>query len=225
MSRNIIVTGAAGNLGTAVVDKFNREGYTIIAVVEPGKNHELEDVAYVYEVDVTSASAVQEFAKEYQLQHGELDALALLVGGFAMGGISDTVQSDLEKMFSLNFFSAFHFAKEFLPLFQKQGTGTFLFVGARPAMTAEGASGALAYALSKKLVMTLADVVAVDTEGTDIGSHVFVPSIIDTPPNREAMADADFDTWVKPADIADSMHFAVNHPELKNMTFKLFAKA
>ncbi|MFC3879151.1 SDR family NAD(P)-dependent oxidoreductase [Algoriphagus namhaensis] len=225
MSRNIIVTGAAGNLGSAVVDKFSREGYEVIAVVEPGKNHQIEEVDYLYEVDVTSASSVEEFTKEYQLQHGDLDAIALLVGGFAMGGIEQTTQEDFEKMFTLNFFSSFHLVKQFLPIFKAQGSGTFLFVGARPAMNAEDGAGVLAYAMSKKLVFALADIVAAEVKGTEIGSHVFVPSIIDTPQNREAMPDSDFEKWVKPEDIADSMHFAVNHPELKNMTFKLFGQA
>ena len=34
-----------------------------------------------------------------------------------------------------------------------------------------------------------------------------LPSIIDTPPNREAMPDADFDAWVKPAQLAEVICF------------------
>ncbi|MHA7131603.1 SDR family NAD(P)-dependent oxidoreductase [Algoriphagus namhaensis] len=225
MSRNIIITGAAGNLGSAVVDKFKREGYTIIAVVEPGKDRSVEDADYCYEVNVTSADSVAEFVEEYQLQHGELDALALLVGGFAMGGIADTSQADFEKMFSLNFYSAFHLVKGFLPHFQKQKRGTFLFVGARPALEAEAGAGAVAYAFSKQLIFALADTVAAESKDKGIRSHVFVPSIIDTPPNREAMPDADFNTWVKPDEIADTMHYAVNNTALRNTTFKLYAQA
>ncbi|MEP0711560.1 SDR family NAD(P)-dependent oxidoreductase [Algoriphagus sp.] len=224
MSRNIIITGAAGNLGEAVVEKFKREGYHIIALLQPGKNEEVEEADDTYEVDVTDETATAEFVKEYYLQYGEVDAMAFLVGGFAMGGISDTSQSDLESMFTLNFFSAFHLVKGFLPHMKKQGKGTFLFVGARPALQVADAKGALAYALSKKLVISLAEIVGEETKDTPIRSHVFVPSIIDTPPNRKSMPDADFSKWVSADEIAEAMHYAVNTHALRNMTFKLYGE-
>lgn len=224
MGRNIIITGAGGNLGSAVVEKFAREGYHIIALVQPGKDYELEDADDIYEVDVTDEKAVAEFIKEYHLQYGSVDALAFLVGGFAMGGIEATSQADLEKMFMLNFFSAFHLVKGFLPIMKKQDKGTFLFVGARPALQVEDAGGTLAYSLSKKLVIALAEIVGEETKNTPIRSHVFVPSIIDTPSNRESMPDADFSKWVRADEIAETMHYAVNTHALRNMTFKLYGE-
>lgn len=225
MRRNIIVTGAAGNLGSAVVEKFKREGYHVIALLHPGADEEVEEADDCYEVDVTDEKQVADFVKEYQLQYTDLDAMALLVGGFAMGGIEKTAQADLEKMFTLNFFSAYHLVRGFLPFLKKQEKGTLLFVGARPALQLEDAAGTLAYAMSKNLVISLAEVIATETQETAIRSHVFVPSIIDTPQNREAMPDADFTKWVSPAEIAESMHYAVNNSALRNMTFKLYGEA
>lgn len=225
MTRNIIITGAAGNLGQAVVEKFKREGYHIIALTHPGKDEVVEEADDVYEVDVTDEQAVSEFIKEYHLQYGEVDALALIVGGFVSGALEETLQKDLEKMFTLNFFSAFHLVKGFLPIMKKQQKGTFLFVGARPALQPADAQGVLAYAMSKKLVITLAEIIGEETKETSIRSHIFVPSIIDTPQNRKSMPDADFSKWVNPNDIAEAMHYAVNTPALRNMTFKLYGES
>jgi NAD(P)-dependent dehydrogenase (short-subunit alcohol dehydrogenase family) len=222
MERNIIVTGAAGNLGTAVVSKFKREGYRIVAIIEPESGDEVEEADDVYEVDVMDAEAVQDFAKEYHLQYGEVDAIALLVGGYASGNIESTDINDMEKMIRLNFFSAFNMVKNFLPVMKKADFGNFLFVGARPALQPEDGKGVVAYALSKNLVMELANYVAEEARGTRIRTHLFVPSIIDTPSNREAMQDSDFSQWVSPAEIAEAMHYAVNNPALRNMTFKLY---
>lgn len=224
MSRNIIITGAAGNLGSAVVEKFKREGYHVIALLQPGKDEEVEEADDFYEVDVTNENSVSDFIKEYFLQYGEVDALAFLVGGYTSGDISKTSQADLEKMFTLNFFSAFHLVKGFLPFMKKEEKGTFLFVGARPALQMEAAGETLAYALSKKLVISLAEIVGEETKNTPIRSHVFVPSIIDTPPNRESMPDADFSKWVSADEIAEAMHYAVNTHALRNMTFKLYGE-
>ena len=224
MSRNIIVTGAAGALGSAVVEKFKREGYYVIALLRPDTGEVAEEADDSYEVDVTDAVAVADFVKECQIQYGEIDAIAMLVGGFAMGSIEDANSDDLNKMFQLNFFSAFNLVNGFLPVFKKQNRGTFLFVGARPAIQLADATGAVAYGLSKKLVISLSDILAEEVKGTNIRTHVFVPSIIDTPANRESMPDSDFTKWVNPADIAEAMHYAVNTPALRNMTFKLYGE-
>ncbi len=222
MDRNIIITGAAGNLGSAVVEKFKREGYKIIATIAPGSGEDVEEADDVYEVDVTNEKSVGDFAKDYKLQYGEVDAIALLVGGFETGSIEDTNLSTMNKMIKLNFFSAFNMVKNFLPVMKKANFGHFLFVGARPSLQAEDGKNTVAYALSKGMVVSLADYVAEESKETKIRAHVFVPSIIDTPENREAMPDADFSHWVNPAEIAEAMHYAVNNLSLRNMTFKLY---
>ena len=222
MSRNIVVTGAAGALGTAVVEKFKREGYHVIALIKPDSNEVAEEADDTYEIDVTDETAVAEFVREYQIQYGELDAIALLVGGFTIGSLEETSQKVLMHMLELNFFSAYNVASGFLPLLKKQQRGTFLFVGARSALELQDATSAVAYALSKKLVISLSEILAEEVKGTDIRTHVFVPSIIDTTSNRNAMPDADFSKWVNPADIAEAMHYAVNTPALRQMTFKLY---
>lgn len=222
MERNIIITGAAGSLGKEVVAKFKREGYKVVATILPDSEEEVEEADDVYEVDVTNEESVAEFAKEYQLQYGEVDAIGLLVGGFAMGGIEETTVQDIEQQMKLNFFTAFNMVKNFLPIFKKADFGTFLFVGARPALQAADGKGVVAYALSKSLLFQLADYVAEEVKDSKIRSHIFVPSIIDTPPNREAMPESDFSQWVSPAEIAEAMHYAVNTPSLRNMTFKLY---
>ncbi|AMQ54944.1 SDR family NAD(P)-dependent oxidoreductase [Algoriphagus sanaruensis] len=222
MSRNIIVTGAAGALGSAVVEKFKREGYYVIGLLRPDSGESAEEADDTYEVDVTNSAAVLDFVKECQMQYGEIDAIAMIVGGFALGSIEETKMEDLNKMFTLNFFSAFNLVQSFLPVFKKQNKGTFLFVGARPALQLADATSSVAYALSKKLVISLAEILAEEIKGTEIRSHIFVPSIIDTKANRDSMPDSDFSKWVNPADIAEAMHYAVNTPALRNMTFKLF---
>jgi NAD(P)-dependent dehydrogenase (short-subunit alcohol dehydrogenase family) len=222
MERNIIVTGAAGNLGRAVVEKFKREGYRVIATILPDSGEEVEEADDVYELDVTDEKAVAAFASEYHLQYGEVDAIGLLVGGYGSGSIEQTSLEDIEKMFKLNFYSAFNMVKNFLPVMKKADFGNFLFMGARPSLQPEDGKSVVAYALSKSLVRELAKYVAEESKNTKIRAHIFVPSIIDTPQNREAMPDAEFSNWVSPFEIAEAMHYAVNNPALRNTTFKLY---
>lgn len=222
MDRNIIITGGAGNLGREVVGKFKREGYKIIATIAPGSGDEIEEADDIYEVDVTQEKSVEEFAKEYVHQYGEVECLALLVGGYKGGNIEDTPLELLSEMIQLNFFSAYNMVKNFLPVMKKANKGCFLLVGARPALQPEQAKSSVAYALSKGLVINLADLIAQEVQGTMIRSHVFAPSIIDTPPNRAAMKGQDYSKWVSPVEIAEAMHYAAINPSLSNMTFKLY---
>jgi NAD(P)-dependent dehydrogenase (short-subunit alcohol dehydrogenase family) len=171
---------------------------------------------------MTNEKSVADFAKDYKLQYGEVDAIALLVGGFETGSIEDTTVANMNKMIKLNFFSAFNMVKNFLPVMKKANFGHFLFVGARPAIEAEEGKNSVAYALSKGMVISLADYVAEESKDTKIRSHVFVPSIIDTPANRESMPDADFTQWVNPSEISEAMHYSVNNLSLRNVTFKLY---
>jgi len=222
MSRNLVITGAAGALGAAVVGKFKREGYYVIALVRPETNEQSPEADVTYEVDVTDEKAVQEFVAEYEVQFGDLEAIAMLVGGYAPGDLETTKQQDLLQQMQLNFFSAFTVATAFLPLLKKQQRGSFLFVGARTALVSREARGAVAYALSKRLVNSFAEIIAEEVKDTDIRTHVFVPSILDSEANRSAMPTADFSKWVNPSDIAEAMHYAVNTPTLTNMTFKFY---
>jgi len=47
---------------------------------------------------------------------------------------------------------------------------------------------------------------------TGITSSIIMPSLIDTPPNREAMPDADFSKWVKPETIAGNIFHLFTEP-------------
>lgn len=222
MSRNIVITGAAGTLGAAVVEKFKREGYYVIALVRPEANEQALEADVTYEVDVTNEAAVQEFVSEYEVQFGDLEAIAMLVGGYASGNLQATSQQELSRMIQLNFFSAFTVANAFLPLLMKQQRGALFFVGARTAVEPKEAKESVAYALSKQLVSGYAALVAEEVKGTNIQAHVFVPSILDSPSNRTAMPLEDFSKWVNPADIAEAMHYALNTPSLRNMSFTLY---
>lgn len=222
MDRNIIVTGGAGNLGREVIEKFKREGFKVIATVVPDSGDELEEADDIYEIDVTDEKSVEAFAKEYAYQYGEIEAIALLVGGYAPGKIEDTSLEQLSEMIKLNFFSAYSMVKHFLPVMKKANNGTILLIGARPALQPEQGKSAVAYSLSKGLVLQLSDLISQEVAGTRVRSHVFVPSIIDTPDNRQGMPDQDYKKWVSAGEIAEAMHNAVSSPSLKNMVFKLY---
>ena len=65
----------------------------------------------------------------------------------------------------------------------------------------------MAYALSKSLLVKLASMLNEEAKDKDVITSLIVPSTIDTPVNRKAMPNANFEAWVKPEKIADIINF------------------
>ncbi len=206
MPKTVIVTGAAGNLGTAVVEKLLTQGYHVLATVEPGTRHPFDPSQSrleIHEVDVTDEVAARQFVQSAFEVHQTVQAVVLLVGGFAMGSIAETGMYELEKMFQLNFFSAYNLVRPaFLRMQWQPGGGRMVLIGARPALDAADGKGKMAYALAKSLLFKLSELLNAAGADKNVASSVIVPSIIDTPANRAAMPNTDFSAWVRAEDLA-----------------------
>lgn len=228
MKKNVLITGAAGNLGQTVVDKFKQEGYQVLALVSPGKSNTISDPAVKkFEADLTRDEAVNNLIAELIKEHEVIHAALLLVGGYTYGGFQSADTSVVKKMISLNFETAYNVAR---PIFQhmlEQNGGRIVLVGARPALTAKHGKQSVAYALSKSLVFTLANLLNAEGADKNVITSVIVPSIIDTPMNRESMPNADYATWVKPESIADTLSFLVSEKAdaLRDPVVKLYGRA
>lgn len=220
---NILVSGADGNLGSAIVDKLLAEQHAVFGLYARQEKADQESrtikkkVANLMNADEAKAS-VQEMKSALDTIHGAV----LTVGGFAMGSIKDTSIEDIHKQLHLNFDTAYNLVKPLIASMEKGGH--IFLIGARPATKASELKDKLAYGLAKKLIFTLAEVINADRKTTGIQCSVIVPSIIDTPPNREGMPDADFSKWVTPAQIADAIYFHMTHPYIKDNVIKVYGE-
>ncbi len=229
MKKNVLITGASGNLGKATVEKFLSEGYTVIATVTPGKSLGFEaEGVHAYEADLTDEKSVDTVVKKIITDHTTLDATLLLVGGYASGNIQNTDGSMLKKMFALNFDTSYFVAR---PVFQQMLTqpngGRIIFVGSRPSLLAKEGKNSLAYGLAKSLIFKLADVVNAEGSSKNVTASVVVPSTIDTEVNRKAMPDKDFTAWVKPEEIAEALAFLCSEKSrsLRETVLKVYNRA
>src|SRR5690348_16867089 len=107
--KNVIITGAAGNLGRAAVAKFAADDYRVIATVEPGRNlgYTVPDTVSVYPVDLQDESSTADFVSTITTSFTTIDAALLLVGGFGGGDFSAVSGEDIRRLIALNFETAF----------------------------------------------------------------------------------------------------------------------
>lgn len=231
MDKTIIVTGASGNMGQAVVKKFLTEKYKVIGTIVPNDPVPLEINNPDFEkivVDLMNESDSQKFVASVVTKNGSIDAAVLTVGGFAMNKIADTSTTDILKQYKLNFETAYNVARPVFVQMMKQGYGRIFLVGSRPGLdVSRHGKGMVAYSLAKSLIFRFAELMNAEAKETNVLTSVIVPSTIDTPQNRKAMPDSDFTSWVKPENIANNIFYYCTDEAatLREPVIKLYNKA
>ena len=213
-NRNVLITGGTGILGSAVTKAYLAQGdavavtYLFEEEVERFKqfNPELsEDVTFLF-ANVTEEAEVQKTIEEFTSQLGSLDILVNIVGGF-VGGIpaAELEEDRWDFMMNLNLKSVFLCCKTAIPQMTAQSYGKIINVSARAGL--KGEAGLSAYCVSKGGVRTLTESLAAEVMDSGVNVNAIMPSIMDTPMNREAMPDEEHDRWVAPADVAKVICF------------------
>ena len=203
--KNILVTGAKGNLGNAVVKTFLQNNHKVIACIslkdkELGIDH--PDVS-VFSIDLNDSDACNVFSQSIFSQYKTIDAAVLTVGGFIPGNMEAVTIADFEKMIALNFYTAFNLVQPLIKQMKQQiSGGKIILIGSGPGKDVTKGKGSVAYGFSKSLVFRLAELINEEGKEKSITAHVIVPTTIDTPQNRAAMPNADFSKWESPESIA-----------------------
>jgi NAD(P)-dependent dehydrogenase (short-subunit alcohol dehydrogenase family) len=122
------------------------------------------------------------------------------VAGTWRGGspIDQTDAETFDFLFDVNLKTMFLASKHALPAL-REVEGSILSISARSSL--EGGEGDGPYRASKAGVRLLTETIAEENVGT-VRANAVMPSVIDTPANREMMPDADHDAWVSPERIA-----------------------
>lgn len=210
-----LISGITGNLGQAVADYFFSKSWQITGTShKPISQNQFDVVA----VDVTDEKAAGQYVERSIQKFGTIDTAILTVGGFAMGNLANTDNATIEKFIKLNFESAYNLARPLLAHMSSRHKGSLFFIGSGQGLDTNTGKEVVAYSLSKSLLFQLANIINAEKNKTGVQAFVVVPSIIDTIQNREAMPDADFSKWQKPAAIAGVIEkYALNSKPEKNI--------
>ncbi len=231
--KSIIVTGASGNMGQAVVKRFAHDGHKVYAVLGLGENSRLFSESKDAEkidaqfLNLTDETVSEGYVKGIIAKDPAVETAICIVGGWQPGTLSETTGYEMDKMLKLNFTTAFNITKPLMEYFERQGRGQFIFVGARPAINPAEAKNQVAYALSKSLVFRLAEIINDQGKFKNIRASVIIPSVLDTPQNRAAMPDADKSDWVTPETAADTIAFILSDTgsKMRETVIKLYNEA
>jgi NAD(P)-dependent dehydrogenase (short-subunit alcohol dehydrogenase family) len=207
----VLVTGATGGLGPAVVAAFLDDGWRVVATSRSGRPPQdlvgadrLEPVATDLFEPADVAEAVTLAAADRA--GAPLRALVNLVGGYAVGGlVHETPVEQFERQLTLNLRPTYLVTQAVLPHLVEGGGGAVVCVSARAAVAPfRGAGG---YVSAKAAVLAFSQAVAVEYRAAGVRCNAVLPSVIDTPANRADQPDADTSRWVPPEQVAAVIRF------------------
>jgi NAD(P)-dependent dehydrogenase (short-subunit alcohol dehydrogenase family) len=211
----IIVTGAAGNVGSALtklladrgarvaaVDTVKDRLDTVVTTLKGGDHLALS------EHDLTDFAASEALIARVQSTYGRLDGVGTTVGGFAMAKLADAALDHWDAMFNLNVKTTWNIYRAAVPAMRRAGGGALVGIGSAAGL--RGSAEMAAYSATKSVVMRLTESLADELRNDRIRVNAVLPTTIDTPQNRDAMPGADMSRWVKPSEVAEVMAFLLS---------------
>jgi NAD(P)-dependent dehydrogenase (short-subunit alcohol dehydrogenase family) len=208
--QNIVVTGATGALGGAVVSLLLERGATChLPMMESTVPAHAPWAGHVRAVPTPGVSLTDEGAvSRFYANLPPLWGSVHLAGGYAGAPITDISLAEYEKQHLLNAVTAFLASREAVRAMRASGGGRILNVISRAALAPGG--GSIAYTASKAEVAALTQALAAEVLKDNILVNAIAPSVIDSPANRASMPGADFARWPTPAEIAEVVAFLVS---------------
>lgn len=204
--RLVVVTGAAGALGQAVVAEFLAAGAAVAAVDIPGERLDaLGATENVHAVGAQLSDATETVAAWSAIDAiGTPDTLVTLAGGFQPSSLADLTEDIWNAMIDSNVASVVWSAREAAKRFEAAGGGSIVTVGSKTAISG---AAPLAHATSKAAVVRVTELLAEELRPKNIRVNTVLPSVIDTPANRTWMSEDLAARSVSPAAIAKVIAF------------------
>jgi NAD(P)-dependent dehydrogenase (short-subunit alcohol dehydrogenase family) len=203
-----VVTGAAGALGSAVLDDLTGRGWTVAAFDRPGDRLDeaaRRDGVVPVPVDLLDPASVRA-AWERVDEVGAPTALVALAGGFRASSLADLDADLLAAMWDVNVAALVWCCQAAAPRMAAAGGGAVVTVGARSAVSG---AAPVAYGAAKAAVVRATEVLADELRPQRIRVNCVLPSVIDSPANRSWMSPALAAKAVPPSAIAPVIAFLI----------------
>jgi NAD(P)-dependent dehydrogenase (short-subunit alcohol dehydrogenase family) len=180
-----LVTGGAGGIGRAVVERLAGEGARVAAAdLLPPEDTAAETALAADVVDEADATRLVAEASDAL---GGLDALVLTAGIHWVGATHEMRVDDFDRVLAVSVRGTFLCLRAALPGFVEQQSGRIVTFGSTAALV--GAPGLTAYAAAKAAVLNITRSVAAEYARDGIRANCLCPGATDTPLLRRLQAD------------------------------------
>lgn len=211
----IVVAGATGAAGPDLVERLARAGATVIAA---GSNRERIDAlvadvttrlpsgrVQASAVDLLDEPATRDWSAAVQSEHGRVDGLVHLVGGWRGGaGIVDADLADWDWLNDRLIRTLQHTSRAFHDAIKSSPRGRLILIST--VQTSAPSATDAAYAAAKAAAETWTLAVADSFRDSQAAAVILQIKALLTPAMREAKPDAAFTGYTPVDELADTIH-------------------
>ncbi|MCC5975416.1 MAG: SDR family oxidoreductase [Rubellimicrobium sp.] len=173
--KRIVITGAGGGLGQALVARFAAAGAHVIACDRPGADLSALPVVETHLFDIADRTATLAAARAITA-NGPPDAVISNAGLTRAETLATTGPDEIEAELALNYTGAAHLTRALLPA---MGAGSaFVFIASVNALAHFGNP---AYSAAKAALIAWSRAIATEAGARGIRSNVVAPGSIRTP--------------------------------------------
>jgi NADP-dependent 3-hydroxy acid dehydrogenase YdfG len=208
MNKTIVVTGGTKGIGRAIVDKFAKEGFTVLICARTAEE-DLPENVHFFKADMSKKSEVLAFADFVKRTVNQVDILVNNTGFFLPGQIHNEEEGTIEAMIETNLYSAYHLTRRLVGGMIERKEGYIFNICSTASITAYTNGGS--YCISKFAMLGMSKVLREELKP----HHVRVTSILPgaTLTNSWAGVELPAERFMAPEDIAQVVWTAYSLPD------------
>ena len=218
--KTVVVTGAAGTMGLAVVRMMLEDGAQV-ALVDvdamrlDGMIRFLRGATLAVPCDVSDSTAVRQAHQQVEKMLGPVDVLVNNAGILSNEKAETTTDADWRRVMAVNLDGAFYWSRAVLPSMKQRKWGRIINVGSLASKTG-GLTAGTAYATSKGALASLTFSLARETAAHGVTVNAIAPAYVKTPmvteqlneqQRRQILAQIPVGRFCEPEEFAHAVRF------------------
>lgn len=174
-SKVVLVTGAAGGLGSAVANRFRAGGWRVVGTDRPGLGAAPD--AWI-PADLLDIDALRTMVTQAAATYGRLDAVVNAAGLWTEGPAEDTSEEEWDRVVGVNLKALYFVTSAAIPhLVATRGS----VVNVSSDAGIQGNAGAAVYSASKGGVSNVTRALALELATRGVRVNAVCPGDVDTP--------------------------------------------
>jgi len=213
----VLVTGASGGIGNAIVNKLSSDDAIVVAVYHRNSPpSELDKNVFWIKTDITNSEERDNLVALCIEKYKRIDVLINCAGFLEPGEFSSLEENHLQKMIDLNITSAFIITKKILSLMKIQGFGHIINIGSLGGIVPMPYSAV--YSATKFALRGFSFSLAEELKGTGIKISLISPGAVVTKMLDEEAFDYNtaisfIGKIVNPVEVADVILKVIRKPK------------
>jgi len=171
----VLVTGAAGGLGSAICARFEAGGWDVVAT---DRHDARAPIGAWIPADLLDVAQIRDMVAQAVTLHGRLDCVVNAAGLWTEGPSEETTEDEWDRVVGVNLKAAYFVSSAAIPHLVATG-GSIVMISSDAGI--QGNAGAAVYSASKGGVSNLARALALELAPRGVRVNAVCPADIETP--------------------------------------------